>query len=171
METSLSTTLGRVFSGAIPGAIGMAGALALVVPFRFLDDAMPTPLIPLMVVFYWSIQRPEATPAPLVFLVGLAQDLLLAGPLGLWAFAYLAVHAATLSQRQFFLGRNFAAVWTGFMMVCLVVLLVGWAIASLYYGRLLSPSELFFQLLVTVLLYPVFARFFQYVDARLLHES
>ena len=60
--------------------LGVFGVVILALPVRFFDGAVPTPIIPLVIVFFWSIYGPNYLPALSVFLIGLLQDLLTGGP-------------------------------------------------------------------------------------------
>ncbi len=56
------------------------------------------PAMTLVVVYFWSIYRPELLPAAAVFLVGFFQDVLSGAPLGLSSFVLLLVHWVSLES-------------------------------------------------------------------------
>ncbi|MEL7028138.1 MAG: rod shape-determining protein MreD [Pseudomonadota bacterium] len=171
MEWGAATRDTKIVSFVAPLLIGVLGAVVLVAPFRFFEGAAPTPLIPLIVVFFWTLYEPPALPAFSVFAIGLAQDLMTGSPVGLWAMGYLIVYAAVLSQRQFLVGRSFAATWVGFISAALLAGAVIWIGVSLIYGAFVGFGPLLLQLAVTALCNPIVARGFAYVQTRLAEEG
>ena len=92
-----------------------------------------------------------------IFLIGLFQDLLSGGTIGLWASLYLLLHAMLLTQPYAllrFIERSALLSWLGFLLVsCLFALLcrfAGWLVL----GSTLPLSGLALQWCVTALLYP-----------------
>lgn len=156
MSRGFSEIVSTFAAAATPTALGVVGALALAAPFNFLDGLAPTPIFALYPIFFWSLYGPERMPAPAVFGVGIVQDLILGGPVGLWAMAFLLAHAGILWQREFFLGRSFSAVWTGFGFAAGFAAFIAWICASALYGRPLAVWPIAFQTVATILTYPVF---------------
>ncbi|MEM1102559.1 MAG: rod shape-determining protein MreD [Pseudomonadota bacterium] len=154
-----------------PLALGLVGALAMVAPFRFFEGVAPTPLIPLMVVYFWTLYEPTAAPAASVFAIGWGQDLITGAPHGLWALTYLLVYGAVLSQRQFLVGRSFAATWTGFIAAAVLGGAIAWLGVSIVSGARVAGGDLALQLGVSALVYPVFARGFAYLQTRLAEDA
>ena len=111
--------------------------------------------LPLALVHYWSLRRPDLVAPALVFAVGLLVDLLGQGPLGYWALLALLVSA---------LGRLQAAMWTpstavgramGFLAAMGVAGVAGWGIASLYMGETTDPQPFAMAVFVMVAIYPL----------------
>ncbi len=153
-----------------PTLLGILGVLILALPIRFFEGALPTPIIPLVVVFFWSIYSPDFLPSPSVFAIGLLQDLLMGGPLGLWASVYLVTQFAVSSQRAYFLGREQKVVWMGFALAAAVASLMLWLVMSLMSGALLPVGALSAQVAVTILIYPLFGAAFRELHSRVLVE-
>lgn len=160
----------RMFKSASPTLIGVFGVILLALPLRLFEGLVPTPIIPLVVVYFWTIYGPDIMPSVSVFLIGLAQDLLTGGPLGLWAGVYLVVQLIVLSQRAYFAGREQKVVWLGFAMAAIAAGLLVWLIKSLMSGALLPVSGIVVQLAVTAAIYPVFAMVFGEFHRRVLVE-
>ncbi len=154
-----------------PTLLGFLGVLILALPFRFFEGALPTPIIPLVVVFFWSIYSPDFLPSPSVFAIGLLQDLLMGGPLGLWASVYLVTQFAVSSQRAYFLGREQKVVWMGFALAASVASLMLWLVMSLMSGALLPVGALAAQVAATILIYPLFGAAFRELHSRVLVEA
>lgn len=155
--SSRAETVGRLFRAAAPTALGLFGVFLLAAPLRLFQGAAPTPIIPLVVVYFWSLYAPRYLPAFSIFLIGLAQDLLTGGPLGLWPAVYLAVQYVAISQQAYFRGREVHVVWIGFAVAAASVSLILWLFMSLMSATLLPVGGLAMQMLTTIAVYPLFA--------------
>ncbi len=160
----------RLFKAAAPTILGIFGVIILALPVRFFEGVVPTPIIPLVIVFFWSIYGPNYLPALSVFLIGLLQDFLTGGPLGLWAGVYLVAQFVVMSQRSYFLGREQKVVWLGFALVAAAASVILWLVMSLMSGVLLPAGALLFQMLATVMIYPLFGIAFGELHRRVLVE-
>lgn len=60
------------------------------------DSRLALPLLPYLVIHYWTLRRGAAVPDWLVFAAGLSFDLLSDGPLGYWSLVYLLGYALTI---------------------------------------------------------------------------
>ncbi len=154
-----------------PLLLGLLGVIILALPMRLFEGAAPTPIIPLVVVFFWSIYAPAYMPSVSVFLIGILQDLLTGGPLGLWAAVYLVTQFVVMSQRSYFLGREQKVVWLGFALAAANASLMLWLVMSLMSGVLLPVGGLLAQMTTTVLIYPLFGVAFGEFHRRILVEA
>ncbi|MFQ5958821.1 MAG: rod shape-determining protein MreD [Alphaproteobacteria bacterium] len=161
----------RVGRDLTPFALTLALMLVSVVPLRLPGFAPVTPVVALMAVYYWSIYRPDLFPLAAVFFIGLVQDTLNGTPMGLSSLVLLLVQGVVVSQRRFFHGKAFLVEWWGFMLVAPGAALVTWTLASLYYGVLLVPRPLGFQLLLTIALYPCLTWLFARAQHHLLRPA
>lgn len=162
--------LSRLAKAATPTVLGLVGVLLLALPLRLAQGVVPTPVLPLVVVFFWSIYGPSYLPAGGIFVIGLLQDFLTGGPLGLWPAVYLIVQYIALSQRSYFAGRDQGVVWLGFAFAAAVAAIILWLVMSLMSGALLPVGGLFAQMVATVALYPVFAAGFSHLHSRVIVE-
>ena len=161
----------RLLKAAAPTLLGLMGVIVLALPIRLFEGFAPTPLIPLVVVFFWSVYGPDYLPPASVFVIGLLQDLLTGGPLGLWAVVYLVTQFVVLSQRSYFLGREQKVVWIGFAVVAVGASMILWLVMSLMSGALLPFFALTAQMAATVLIYPLFGMAFRQLHRRVLVEA
>lgn len=161
----------RLMRAMAPTILGVLGVLMLAAPIRLFEGTVPTPIIPLVIVFFWSVYGPDYMPSVSVFLIGLLQDLLTGGPLGLWPAVYLVTQFIVLSQRAYFLGREQKVVWIGFALASAGAGLILWLVMSLMSGVLLPVTALALQLLATVLIYPLFGAVFGELHRRVLVEA
>jgi rod shape-determining protein MreD len=163
--------ISRITKAATPTLIGVLSVLLLALPLRLFEGFAPTPILPLAVVFFWTIYGPGFLPAVAVFLIGLLQDLLSGGPLGLWPAVYLITQQIVLSQRSYFLGREARVVWIGFAFAAAGAGLMLWLVMSLMARTFLPVGALVLQLATTVLVFPLFRAAFRRVHRRVLVEA
>ncbi|HLZ66801.1 MAG TPA: rod shape-determining protein MreD [Aliidongia sp.] len=138
----------------VPAAFTLVLAILSVIPLGIPGYAQVTPNFVLMSIYYWTIYRPDHLPYLVVFLIGLLVDLLTFGPPGATPFALLIVRATVLSQRKFFVGKNFPILWWGFALATVAVTVLMWGIGGLYGGRVLDPRSYIFQAVLTAACYP-----------------
>ncbi len=170
MSMAFGPKISNLFEIGLPFLVAIFCVMLTMLPLGLSSGIIVSPAFALMAVFYWALYRPELMPPYAVFLVGLYYDLASAGPLGLWAFIYLVVYGIVLSQRLFFIGRAFFAIWIAFGMIALVAGLLAWAVSALYYGSVVSPLPAFGQALVSFVLYPLFGRIFGSIQRRFLSQ-
>jgi len=143
-------------------------ALAAAVSSGAATQARPVrPTLALMAVYYWGLHRADLLPAPAIFLIGILQDILSGGPLGVNALIFLAVYGICVTQRRFFYGKSFFVVWWGFMMVALGVAVAEWLIACLLGGVLLAPEPALFECAMNISAYPLLGWLFVQVHRTL----
>lgn len=163
--------LARFLAALAPTALGVIGVLLLALPVRLAEGAVPTPILPLIVVYFWSIYGSAYLPPSSVFAIGLTQDLLNGGPLGLWPAIYLVVQYLAASQRPYFKGREQRVVWMGFALSAVIGGLILWLVTSLLEGKLLAIGGLAAQLAVTIAAYPLVAVAFRRLHRRVIVEA
>lgn len=161
----------RLFKAAAPTMLGVLGVLLLAAPIRLFEGFAPTPILPLVIVFFWSIYGPDYLPPLSVFVIGLLQDLLTGGPLGLWPAVYLVTQYIVMSQRAYFIGREQKVVWIGFAFASAGAGLILWLVMSLMSGALLPVRFLLLQLAATIAIYPLFGVVFGELHRRVLVEA
>ncbi|MEL7487581.1 MAG: rod shape-determining protein MreD, partial [Pseudomonadota bacterium] len=103
--------------------------------------------------------------------VGLLQDFLSGGPLGLWPAVYLVTQAVVISQRSYFNGREQSVVWMGFIFASASAGFIFWLAMSVLRGELLPPGALALQLAMTVAAYPVLSIAFSHLHRRVIVEA
>ena len=157
----------RMVKGIAPFATGLLGVFLLALPVRLFGGFVPMPIIPLAVVFFWTLHDPERLPSSAVFIIGLFQDALTGTPFGLWSSVYLSMKYIVLSQRSYFLGREPQVIWIGFMLTAGGAALLVWLVMSLMAGFTLPMLPLGIQLAATIFFYPVFGRLFRQIRQRI----
>jgi rod shape-determining protein MreD len=138
----------------LPVVGAVVPTLLLATPLRVFGLQLPEPVFPMVLAFAWAVIRPSML-APFVLLaLGLFLDLFWGGPVGLWALALLAAYSLVLGVRRTLTGRGAVVLWIWYGAACVLAFGVGTLITALKTGSLPSPFALFWQFLITLLLYP-----------------
>ena len=154
MTGALGRRVARLWAQATPTFLTILLVLPSILPIESPGVGEIAPMLTVMAVFYWSIYTPEYLPPWIAFAVGLLQDLVSGGPVGMTALILVLVATYVATQRRIFLSRSFVVGWGGFALIALAVAAGSWAVASLYFGSVLRPAPMVLQALVTVMLYP-----------------
>ena len=112
---------------ALMGILFVLNVTAISYPFA---GVLQAPFL-IMAIYYWSVFRPTLLPFWLVFIVGILVDLLSALPVGMTAFLFIIVRWLVVDQRRFLMGQPFIMMWSGFVVVLLIVALLEWLLFGL----------------------------------------
>jgi rod shape-determining protein MreD len=146
------------FWAAFPFLSCLFCILLTMVPFGLSNAYMAPPSFTLVAVFIWILIRPSLMPLAGVGLLGLLQDLVWGGPVGLWGAVFLVAYVLTVSQRQFLSGRGFGFTWAAFGVVIVSCEILAWLIASVFYWTAMPILPILSQTILSFAIYPVFAR-------------
>lgn len=139
----------------IPAAAALAAVLVLSTPIRVFGLFLPEPVFPMVLAFAWPLIRPSVF-APLTLgVLGLALDLVWYTPIGLWALSLLAVYALVLTFRNLLAGQESVFLFFWYLAGCVLAFLIAWLIVSAKAGNAPSLVAVSWQLLVTVVLFPL----------------
>lgn len=151
---------------ALSGALLLIGCTLLSVPINLFEGLLPTPFLPILLVFLYGLDRPSSMPVGMVFGAGLYLDLLMGGALGPWSVVLLLTYAAILWQRSYFAGRDIVVLTTGFAIVLVGVLIVYWGALSVIGGRVMPVWSLIWQAAVTLIVFPIALMGFRHFVAK-----
>lgn len=149
-----------VFRSVSPFAVVVFLLLVTRVPFRASDMSMYVPLISLSFAFYFTLHRPGYVPIWTLFLLGIVDDFLGGGVVGLTSLILVSVPALLLDQRRFFKNRAFVVTWAGFALVCVAASSIIWIVATIRVGAPISPLPAFVQMAMTLMSYPILSWLF-----------
>ena len=141
----------------IPFLLALLLMIAGVVPLQLPGLAPIVPAWGLMAVYYWVFHRPDLLPPWTIFLLGLIQDLLSGGHLGVNAFVLLVAYAGIGSLRRFMADAPSGVIWANFLLIAAGAFFLSWCLNCLIAGRLIDPTPALLQCLTTVAFYPVLA--------------
>ncbi|WP_281301942.1 MULTISPECIES: rod shape-determining protein MreD [unclassified Iodidimonas] len=147
-----------------PAVIAAVLIIIMHLPYGDASGGVPLPHMALIVVYYWSIHRPDLLPIGLVAAIGFFLDMLSGGPPGLNMLVLMIAQIVLSNQQALFVRQSFAVGWLGFVPVMFLAMLLSWIIASLYYGVNLSAMPVIAQGLVTLAAYPLFGWIFGWFD-------
>ncbi len=108
-------------------------------------------------IFFWSLYRPAAMPAWVVFLLGLLADLLGQGPIGVDVLILLLVQAIVLRWRYALARQGPLVVWLAFLPIALGAVAADWVLDCVLLWRVLPAGPSLFQALFAAGIYPTFA--------------
>jgi rod shape-determining protein MreD len=148
------TRLDGLARGLSPFALTLAFLMLVAVPLRIPDLSPILPAVGLIAVYYWIVHRPDLMPVWAVFLIGLIEDLLGGGPLGVGPFVLLVLYAAVASQRRVFVGGGFFLLWLIFLPLAAGAFVLSWVFSSLILDQFIATRPVFFQYLTTIAFYP-----------------
>ncbi|MCW5730286.1 MAG: rod shape-determining protein MreD [Alphaproteobacteria bacterium] len=154
-----------------PSLFGIALILLALLPFGLPQFSSVMPLLSVIAVYYWGVYRPDLLPAWAAFALGLVEDALSGGPLGLMALVLALVQGVCVSQRRFLAGAGFVVGWSGFALVAGGAALFIWSVSSLYYLHLFDPRQALAQWALTVFAYPLLAWTFLLAERRMLQPG
>jgi len=154
-ENRLERGSERSFRALLPllTTLGLILLMQLQYRMSFLDNLFP--FLSLIAVYYWCIFAPRLMPVSGVFFLGLLQDILSGGPIGMMALLLLLVRVFVISQGRRFLEREFLFNWLVFIIISPVFGLATWAIASLYLKESQNILNVSGQSLLTIALFPL----------------
>ena len=171
MKSSLWLRLDLAARRLAPLLLTLVLVILSQVPMQ-LPAAMPiAPAFAVISIYFWGLHQPDVMPAPVVFAVGLFQDILSGLPIGLNAFLLLVLYGLVVSQRRYFFGKSFGVLWWGFAMVAIVTGFLEWAMMSILSGQFLAVTPVAVEQLTTAALYPVVAYIFVLTHRSILRED
>ncbi|PHS27342.1 MAG: hypothetical protein COA85_05245 [Robiginitomaculum sp.] len=156
--------LSAVIWAGLPFFLSLLCVMLYVAPLRVGNFTIPMPLFPFMAIYFWSMTRPAFMPYIAIFLIGLFQDVLTGGPVGLWALSYLLTVVMISTQSDVIAGRGRPALWAGFMLAAVLATALVWIIARIALGPDPAGGRLGAEMLLSVLVYPLVGRFFALVQ-------
>ncbi len=139
----------------IPGVTLALATLLAVLPWGLSSDTrFLLPLLPFAVIHLWAVRQPALMPEWLVFLSGLATDVLTHGPLGFWSLVFLLglvlAHVIRTNGAWGNGGR-----WLHFCATLVVLALAQWVIAAAYFMSAIDWRPFLAAAFVAALIYPL----------------
>ena len=156
----------RAIRAAGPSIALFLAVILLVTPLRLFQGYVPTPWLPMIIIFLYAVYEPDALPPVVVFAAGVMHDLLYGAGIGVWASVYLGLQYMVYSQHEYLDGRLPRVVWAAFAVAATVAALALYLLRSFLAGGFLPMAPLFYQLFITVAVYRLATMLFFYLRAR-----
>ncbi|PPR77338.1 MAG: hypothetical protein CFH01_01593 [Alphaproteobacteria bacterium MarineAlpha2_Bin1] len=154
MPNLISQNFYRLLKNSIPGFSLFIFIFFSMMPLG-LSPFKISSSIAIIPIFYWSIYRPDLFPIYFVFIAGLLYDLIIGGPLGQWALIFTLLRVVMETQRKVLIGKKFNVEWLAFIIVVPIVFFIIFFIGLFIYERIINFSDLLFQIIFTISLYPI----------------
>lgn len=138
----------------LPIATTMLSSLLSLQPVHLPGYMTLMPPFALMAVYHWTIYRPDLLPPVALFEIGIADDLLSGGPLGVAPLLYLLSRSAVLRCRRLFINQTFPFIWGGFTLLTGSAMLGLWLLHSALAFQVVGFSGSVFRSVLTILLFP-----------------
>lgn len=153
MHDRIGISLPALLAAAIPFLCGVAGVVIANVPISVFGGILPPPLLALMPVYFWCLVRPDLMPAPAAFAIGVLEDLLSGGPMGVWAASFVIAYVLVDRERDAFAGLSGIGAILGFAATTLLTCVSAYIVGSLSMWHLPPAQPLIVMGASTVLLY------------------
>ena len=152
--SALARRLHEFATNLTPFAVSLVLIMLSVLPIHVPAIGSVAPNLGLIAVFYWTVYRPDLMPAIAVLPLGLWQDFLEGGPIGLNGLSLLIVYGVIVFQRVFFRGKSFLVVWWAFGLTAAFAAIVFWLASIAWHLRYVDPTPLMFQVVLTLTVFP-----------------
>lgn len=113
------------------------------------------PLTTLIFLFYWACYWPRLMHPLFLFVIGLLEDALSGGVIGVRSLLYLIIYSLVLSQRRLILKEPFPVVWIVFAVSSAIYVFASQLAFRLFEGTFYFSSAPLLQWMVTVAAYPL----------------
>lgn len=144
--------------GVFPSLILFLAVVVAAVPWVLPAEAsFILPLLLIIVIFILSLLKRRSLPGLSVFAAGVLMDILTAGPLGYWAILFLLSFTVAVQYRVRTARPNFTSLWAAFSGTALLAAGTGWALASLYFVRIIDWRPMLIGGVVAIVLFPLVA--------------
>ncbi len=120
-----------------------------------IGSGMVPPAFLLIGIYFWSITKPALLPVPVVFVIGLAFDIVSASVVGLHTFAFMIIVTVLRSQRRYLLGQAWPVLWVGFIGAILILSLLHALAYTLVSGSFPSLWLVLASIAIGALTYPL----------------
>lgn len=130
--------------------------------FNYLNLAYFSFNFPFILIFYWSLKRPESLGYGLLFFAGIINDVVVGFPIGMSSFVYLLICGFAAYLRNITLRPSILKDWMFFLFTVLVVSSLSYSILVLFFKFKLNYLDIIINIIFTFCLYVIFANIFQF---------
>ena len=130
--------------------------------FNYLNLAYFSFNFPFILIFYWSLKKPESLGYGLLFFAGIINDVVVGFPIGISSFAYLLICGFAAYLRNITLRPSILKDWMFFLFAVLVVSSLSYSVLVLFFKFKLNYLDIIINIIFTFCLYVIFANIFQF---------
>ena len=117
---------------------------------------------PFILIFYWSLKKPENLGYGLIFFAGVINDVVVGFPIGMSSFAYLLICGFAAYLKNITLRPSILKDWLFFMFSILVVSSLSYSILVLFFKYKLNYLDIIINIIFTFFLYVIIANIFEF---------
>jgi len=156
MAVGFKSGLGRTLANLVPALLTLFLILFMRVPFQDSNAGMFIPIFSLIFTYFFRLHFPEIARLWFIVILGLLEDFLSGGYLGLTSLVLLMVAALFERQRHFFLQGSVVSEIFIFAFFSLGISLLYWLLTSFIEATLVPALPFFVQGLMTALVFPLY---------------
>ncbi len=150
----------------LPLLATLALVVAAIVPWGGPDwSETALTLMPIGAIYFWSVRRPHLMPAALVFLIGCVLDVLMHGPLGIWAVAGLVAALGGRTARRARPPFGVVRSATHLITTMAAATTIGSGLQALSAWQSMTVMPLVFAITASIVTYPLVAGLLSLLDA------
>jgi rod shape-determining protein MreD len=138
----------------VPMLMCVVATIVFAAPIRIWGLQLPEPVFAMVPAFAWAMIRPSILAPFAILLLGLFLDIFWGGPTGLWGLSLLVAYAMVLILRNMMTGQSRPMMWVWFAGVSAVAMTAAFLFTMLDSLAMPSLLAVFWQFLVTALLFP-----------------
>tara|TARA_B100000424_G_C22790512_1_gene424568 strand:+ start:136 stop:660 length:525 start_codon:yes stop_codon:yes gene_type:complete len=117
-----------------------------------------------LIIFYWSLKKPNYLGLGFIFLVGILNDVIQDNPLGISSIEYLSLCIITGFVRSRIILQNLFYDWVFFLISILIAGSINYIILVYIFNVPIIYNSLLLGLFATFLLYPLLAKILSWID-------
>ena len=130
--------------------------------FNYLNLAYFSFNFPFILIFYWSLKKPESLGYGLIFFAGIINDVVVGFPIGTSSLAYLFICGFAAYLKNITLRPSILKDWMFFLFTILVVSSLSYSMLVLFFKLKLNYLDIIINIIFTFCLYIIFASIFQF---------
>ena len=126
---------------------------------------------PFILIFYWSLKKPENLGYGLIFFAGVINDVVVGFPIGMSSFTYLLICGFAAYLKNITLRPSILKDWLFFLFTVLVVSSLSYSLLVLFFKFKLSYLDIIINIIFTFFLYVIIANIFQFYQKLILSRD
>ena len=117
---------------------------------------------PFILIFYWSLKKPENLGYGLIFFAGVINDVVIGFPIGMSSFTYLLICGFAAYLRNITLRPSILKDWMFFLFTVLAVSSLSYSALVLFFQFKLNYLDIIINIIFTFFLYVIIANIFEF---------